>query len=203
MDERVVQERRLPALADGEAMCSGALGVAHPGTPSRNTSAVPTRVRSNAEDAMKDRSHACRGSLSRGAAWTRVVAIAAVLAITAFAVTRCLRSREARLWDFVADARAAALDLREDEFFRCLDPAVVYRRDGGLDAVRRDWKRWKAAGVGTATVTRKEARFDERGADVEMTVVLAAGLQPIAEVRVHLRAEDDSGAWRAVRLDWD
>jgi hypothetical protein len=152
---------------------------------------------------MIDRSQACSGSLSRGVAWTRVLVAVAVLAVLVFALSRIFRSREARLWDFVADARAAALDLREEDFFKCLDPAVVYRRDGGLDAVRRDWKRWKSAGIGTAAVTRKQARLDDLGADVDLTVVLAVGIQPVGEFRVRLRAEDEGGAWRVVRLDWD
>jgi hypothetical protein len=183
-------------------MCSGALGVAHPGTPVEHKRRA-TRVRSAAEDAMMDCSHTCSGSLSRGVAWTRVVAIFAVLALAAFGLSRCFKSRESRLWDFVADARAAALDLREEDFFKCLDPAVRYRRNGGLKEVQRDWNQWKSAGIGTAAVTRQEAHLDDTGADVEMTVVLTVGIRPVAEVHVRLRAEDEGGKWRVVRLDWD
>jgi hypothetical protein len=149
------------------------------------------------------RLHRWDRSLSRGAAWVRVVAAVAVLAAGVFACSRLFRSREARLWDFVAGARSAALDLREDDFFASLDPAVRYRRDGDLEAVRRDWKRWKSAGIGTAAVTRQHARLDESGADVELTVVLVVGIQPVAEVDVRLRAEDAGGTWHVVRLDWD
>jgi hypothetical protein len=152
---------------------------------------------------MHDSSQSCSGSLSRGAAWVRVVAAIAGFAVAVFACSRLFRSREARLWDFVAEARSAALDLREEDFFAHIDPAVSYRRDGDLEAVRKDWKRWKATGIGTAAVTRQEARLDETGADVDMTVVLTVGIQPVAQVRVRLRAEDGDGAWRVVRLDWD
>jgi len=141
--------------------------------------------------------------LSRGAAWVRVVGAVAVLALLVFACSRLFRSREARLWELVDDARSAAVGLEEDEFFACLDPAVRYRRDGDIEAVRKDWKRWKSAGVGTAAVTRQEARLDDTGADVDLTVVLLAGIQPVAEVKVRLRAEDADGTWRVVRLDWD
>lgn len=142
-------------------------------------------------------------SLSRGAAWVRLVAAVAVVGALVFTCSRVFRSREARLWDFVADARAAALELREEEFFACLDPGVVYRRKGDLKAVHRDWNQWKSSGIGTAAVTRQEARLDETGADVDMTVVLTVGIRPVAEVRVRLRAEDTGGKWRVVRLDWD
>lgn len=152
---------------------------------------------------MHDSSHLCSGSLSRGVAWVRVLVAVAVLAVVAFAGCRLFRSREARLWDFVADARTAALDLKEEEFFACLDPDVRYRRDGDMKAVQRDWKQWKALGIGTAAVTRQDAKLDDTGADVTMTVVLTVGIRPIAEVHVRLRAEDAGGKWRVVRLDWD
>jgi hypothetical protein len=151
---------------------------------------------------MHDSSQRCSGSLSRGAAWIRVVAAVAVLGALVFACSRLFRTREARLWDFVADARSAALDLKEDEFFACIDPAVVYREKSDLAAMQRDWKRWKTAGIGTAAVTRQEATLDDSGADVAMTVVLTVGIQPVAEVRVRLRAEDPDGKWKVVRLDW-
>lgn len=152
---------------------------------------------------MHDRSHVCSGSLSRGVTRTRLIVAIVALAALAFVGCRLFRTREGRLWDFVADERSAAIDLREEDFFRGIDPAVRYRRNGGLDDVKKDWKRWKAMGIGTAAVTRQSAHLDETGADVDLTVVLAAGIQPIAEVRVRLRAEDGDGAWRVVRLDWD
>ena len=152
---------------------------------------------------MHDSSQRCSGSLSRGAAWVRLVAAIAVLGALVFACSRLFRTREARLWDFVADARAAALDLREDDFFACVDPAVVYRKKGDLAAMQGDWKRWKSAGIGTAAVTRQDATLDDTGADVAMTVILTIGIQPVAEVRVRLRAEDKDGDWKVVRLDWD
>jgi hypothetical protein len=33
--------------------------------------------------------------------------------------------------------------------------------------------------------------------------VLTVGIRPVAEVQVRLRAEDEGGKWRVVRLDWD
>ena len=163
---------------------------------------MPGRVRSSKLEPMNERSHACSGSLSRGVAWTRLLVAVVVLAAAALGLSKCFRSRESRLWDFVADARSAAIDLREDDLFKCFDPAVRYRRDGNIDGIRRDWKRWKAAGIGTAAVTHQEAHLDERGADVDLTVVLTVGIQPVGQYVVRLRAEDGDGTWRVVALDW-
>ena len=151
---------------------------------------------------MNGRSHRCNGSLSRGFAPTRVV-IAAILVVVIFLVVRRLfPTREERLRAFIDDSRDAVVELREEDFFARLDPAIRYQTSGGMAELRRDWARYKASGIGRATIVGHEETLDSEGADVKLDVVLTAGLRPLGQVSVSLRVLERDGVWTAAGLSW-
>jgi hypothetical protein len=151
---------------------------------------------------MSARAMRCSGSLSRGAALTRIVILVVAAVVLFFAVRGCFPSREERLWKFIDAGREALADKREDDFLAAFDPAVKYRTTGGLADIRRDFKRYAEAGLGQVSVTKQHATFDATGADISLDVVFVAGLRPIAQASVTMRAEDGDGAWRVTSLGW-
>lgn len=151
---------------------------------------------------MNGRSQRCSGSLSRGLAATRIVIAAAVLVVLFFAVRRLFPTREERLQRFLDESRDAVVELREEDFFARLDPAIRYQSSGGIPELRRDWARYKASGIGRATIVAQEQTLDADGADVKLDVVLSAGLRPLGQVAVKLRLVERDGDWKATELSW-
>lgn len=145
---------------------------------------------------------ACSGSLSRGFALTRIVIVVVAAMVIFFAVRSCFPSREERLRRFIDKSRDALVEGREEEFMSAFDPAVRYQATGGLAEIRRDWRRYRAIGVGQATVTKQVTTLDATGADVQLDAVLTAGLRPIAQAAVTMRVEDRGGEWHVTTLSW-
>jgi hypothetical protein len=152
---------------------------------------------------MNGRSHAWIRSLSRGAALLRWAAGLACLAVILALVLSLFPSREEKLWQFVDERRDALIERREDDLFAGIGTSVRYQDVQGLAEMRRDYGRWRAAGIGTATILEQEATLDPEGADVRLRVALLVGIRPVADVRVTMRLdEDEEGAWRIVSLSW-
>ena len=105
---------------------------------------------------MNARAVRCSGSLSRGAALTRIVILVVAAVVLFFAVRSCFPSREERLLKFITAGREALAEKREDDFLAAFDPDVKYRGTGGLADVRRDFQRYVAAGLGQVNVTRRK-----------------------------------------------
>ena len=145
----------------------------------------------------------CSESLSRGAALMRVV-IGLVLLFVAFVVIRsCFPSREARMWRFVEDGRDALVENREEDFIAHFDPAVRYQGKSGVAEIRRDWKRWRATGIGQATLLTREATLDADGADVQLEVLFVAGMTPVSTTKVKLRLAEREGVFSVTSLSWE
>ncbi len=151
---------------------------------------------------MNGRSQRCSGSLSRGLAATRIVIAAIVLVVLFVVAKRLFPSREERLQRFLEASRDAVVELREDDFFARLDPAIRYQATGGIPELRRDWARYRASGIGRATIVVQEQTLDADGADVKLDVVLSAGLRPLGRVAVKLRVVERDGDWKAIELSW-
>jgi hypothetical protein len=156
---------------------------------------------------MHDRSQNCQrwnGSLSqRGVAWGRLLIGIVVLVGLVMLVAHLFPTREERLWKFVDGARAAFAEKRDDDFLACFDPAVRYQKDGGLADIRREIKRYRSAELPPPNVTKREATFDETGADVRLDVVVSVELRPIAQAKARLRVDDADGAWRITSVVWE
>lgn len=143
------------------------------------------------------------GSLSRGAALMRVVIGAAVLLVAFVVVRTCFPSREARMWRFVEDGRDALVENREEDFIAHFDPAVRYQDKSGVAEIRRDWKRWRATGIGQATILSRDLTLDPEGADVKLEVLFVAGMTPISTTKVKLRVAEREGAFSVTSLSWE
>jgi hypothetical protein len=156
---------------------------------------------------MHDRSHKCQrwfGSLSqRGVAWGRALIAVVVVIGLVMVVARLFPTREERLWKFVDEARLAFAENREADFVACFDPSVRYQKSGGLADIRRELKRYRSAELPPPHVAKREAVFDETGADVRLDVVVSLELRPIAQAKVRLRIEDADGPWRVTAVDWE
>ena len=151
---------------------------------------------------MSARAVRCSGSLSRGAALTRIVILVVAAVVLFFAVRSCFPSREERLWKFIDAGREALAEQREDDFLAAFDPAVKYQTTGGLAELRRDFKRYVAGGLGQVNVVKQATTLDATGADILLDVVFVAGLRPIAQASVTMRAEDGDGVWHVTSLGW-
>jgi hypothetical protein len=156
---------------------------------------------------MNDRSQNCQrwiGSLSqRGVAWGRLLIGIVLLVGLVMLVARLFPTREERLWKFVDGARAAFAEHRDEDFLAAFDPSVRYQKTGGLADIRRDLKRYRAADLPPPNVTKREATFDDTGADVRLEIVVAVEIRPIAQAKVKLRVEDGGGTWRVTSVAWE
>ena len=144
----------------------------------------------------------CSGSLSRGAALTRIVILVVAAVVLFFAVRTCFPSREERLRKFIDNGREALAAGHEDDFVGAFDPGVKYQTSGGVADIRREFKRFVASGLGQVNVVKYETKLDPTGADVRLDVVFVAGLQPIAQAAVKMRVEDGDGPWHVTSLGW-
>ena len=151
---------------------------------------------------MNGRALRCSGSLSRGAALTRIVILVVAAVVLFFAVRTCFPSREEKLRRFIDDGREALAEGREDDFVAAFDPGVKYQTSGGATDIRREFKRYVASGLGQVNVVKYETKLDPTGADVRLDVVFVAGLQPIAQAAVTMRVEDGDGPWHVTSLGW-
>jgi hypothetical protein len=145
-----------------------------------------------------------RRSLSRGAGWTHV--LVAIVALVALIVGARLvfRTQEDRLWAFLDDAKAALVEGRDADVLASFDPSVRYQGRSGLDEIDRDIKRWHAIGLPAPTTTLREAAIEDDVARVRMDVVLMAGLRPVAQATVRIRAvERRRGEWAITELSWE
>jgi len=156
---------------------------------------------------MHDRSQMCQrwyGSLSqRGVAWGRALIGIVVVIGLVMLVARLFPTREERLWKFVEEARLAFAENREGDFEACLDPSVRYQKSGGLADIRRELKRYRTAELPPPSVVKREAVFDQTGADVRLDVVVSLELRPIAQAKVRLRIDDVDGPWRVTSVAWE
>lgn len=142
--------------------------------------------------------------MSRGAALLRWAVGLACLAVILALVLSLLPSREKSLWEFVDERRDALLERREPDVFAGIDAAVSYQHGLGLAEMRRDYAKWRASGIGTASILERDATLDPDGADVRLRVALLVGIRPVADVTVTMRlVEDADGAWRIVSLSWN
>jgi hypothetical protein len=140
--------------------------------------------------------------LSRGAALTRIVIAVVAAVVLFFAVRACFPNRQERLRKFIDRGREALADHREDDFVAAFDPSVRYQGGNGIADVRRDFKRYVANGLGEVNVVGQHETLDATGADVRLDVLFVAGLRPVAQAAVTLRAEDGDGTWRVTALSW-
>jgi len=156
---------------------------------------------------MHERSQSRRrwlGSLSqRGIAWNRALIGIVVLVGLVMLLARLFPTREERLWKFVDGARAAFVASRGEDFLGSFDPAVRYQKDGGLADIRREFRRYVKAGYPPPNIMKREAVFDETGADVRLDVVVSVELRPIAQAKVRLRIDDAGGPWRVTSVAWE
>jgi hypothetical protein len=144
----------------------------------------------------------CSGSLSRGAALTRIVILVVAAVVLFFTLRSCFPTREERLWRFIDSGREALADGREDDFVAAFEAGVKYQTTGGLADIRRDFKRYVATGLGRVNVVKQETTLDATGADIRLDVVFVAGLRPVAQAAVTMRAEDGDGKWHVTSLGW-
>lgn len=159
---------------------------------------------------MNARSQACSRSLSeRGVALWRIAAAVAAVVVLVVILSRVFRTREERLWEFMDAQRASLLEQRapgEQAFLAGIDRGVRYQKAGGFAEVERDTKRFRASGTRDARIEDQEATMTAGGAEVRLTVILMAGLQPVARSRVRfLTAEvpDSPEGWRITEISWE
>ena len=118
---------------------------------------------------MNTRSQPCNGSLcsrslSRGLTATRLVAAVVAVAVLIVVLMQLFPSREERLWDFVDATSDALMTGTEEEFAASFDPDVKYQASrlgtkGGLAEIRRDWKRYRAAGLPRPRIVSQKADY--------------------------------------------
>jgi hypothetical protein len=138
-----------------------------------------------------------------GFAWGRALIGVVFLVGLVMLIAHLFPTREERLWKFVDGARAAFVADREEDFLASFDPSVRYQKTGGLADVRREFKRYMKAGIPPPNIVKREATFDETGADVRLDVVVSVELRPIAQAKVRLRIDDADGSWRMTSVAWE
>jgi len=139
----------------------------------------------------------------RGLAWGRALIGIVLLVGLVMLVAHLFPTREERLWKFVDGTRAAFAEHRDEDFIACFDPSVRYQKTGGLAEMRRDIKKYRTAELPPPNVTKREATFDDTGADVRLEVVVSVELRPIAHAKVRLRVEDREGPPRVTSVAWE
>jgi len=158
-------------------------------------------------DRMHDRLQNSRrrlGSLSiRGFAGTRALVAVLLLVALVMLAFKLFPTREERLWKTIDGARAAFVENREQDFLATFDPDVRYQTSGGLPEIKRQFEKWKREGLPPPNIVKREATFDDEGADVRLDVVITVELRPIAQAKVKLRLVDRDGPWRVTTAAWE
>jgi hypothetical protein len=143
------------------------------------------------------------GGAERGAAWSRLAIAALALLASWMVLSHVFRSAEARVAEAVEDCRTALVKGPDEEFLAHFAPDLCYRGDGDLARLKRDLAGYRAAGSPPVTILKQEIAVDGETAQVELQVVLTAGLQALAAAAVHVVAVERDGEWRVLSLSWE
>ncbi len=142
--------------------------------------------------------------MARGRILLRALLVLGGLLILALVVRRLFATDAQRIEDAIEEARDALVEHRSDDFMAFFRRDLVYQRDRGWDALRKDVARWEASGLRQVHVADRKIDVRDGSAAVELVVSASAGLYDVGTVRVTLAVfEDDAGDWRVREFRWE